>query len=206
MRFKRVREAQRPILEWWRTSSSASSSTSCDQLRVRRRLASLIPLRRARPARSRRCTTVGVARGHADILERGPLTQASLRACERALSLGAHRVLTRAPTTAAWPSMRCACRLPLSPATPPPIPTHASIASSSHGRGRARLRAGTCWLYRAYPKGHPCATWRPGIFALAVCALALARWVPCSLTSSPQARGSSCVSLAALGLTRLVII
>lgn len=51
--------------------------------------------------------------------------------------------------------MRCALR-PLSPATPPLIPTHAFIASSSHGRGRARLHAVTCWLCRSYPKGHPC--------------------------------------------------
>ena len=36
--------------EWWRTIASAASSTSCDRLRVRRRLASLIPPRRARPA------------------------------------------------------------------------------------------------------------------------------------------------------------
>ena len=46
-----------------------------------------------------------VLRVHADVLEKGqrsPLSPASLSACERALSLGAHRLLTRASTAAAW--------------------------------------------------------------------------------------------------------
>ena len=86
----------------------------------------------------------------------------------------------------------------LKPATPPPLPAHASTDSSSCGRGRTRLRARTRWLCRAYPKGH---SWRrthwPWPRVLSHCRLAVvATYEPRCTFAHELTQASSYVFLA----------
>ena len=165
---------QRPT-EWWRTIASAASSTSCDRLRVRRRLASLIPPRRARPAMLCNRHLVALARRCTDILDSGPLTPATLNACARALSVGVHRLfdahIDRRPPPCAVaglshlvphhrPPLRCSC-------------LHCQQLTDEVGRAFALVRVGCVGHARKTTSAPPSAayTCAPAALFMCVCAL-----------------------------------
>ena len=128
-----------------------------------------------------------------DILERGPLTPASLNACARALSVGVHRLFDahidrRPPPCAVAGLSLTSCHTTVRRSLlMPPLP-------AAHGRGRTRLCARTRWLCRSRAENHFRATerrihMRPGRF-IHVCVLSPAPLLTRLLTHS------SCASLA----------
>ena len=128
-----------------------------------------------------------------DILERGPLTPASLNACARALSVGVHRLFDahidrRPPPCAVAGLSLTSCHTTVRRSA-----SHASTASSSRTRSDAPLRsyalAVSATRGKPLPRHRAPHTMRPGRF-IHVCVLSPAPLLTRLLTHS------SCASLA----------